>query len=433
MTAARDRAGLPVQQVAYMEGIGRTDADVARALLERLVAADHEGVDPAAVYNSDRVTMLSGLADAVPGLGWAWRSAIARVLSYGGHRATRLARPRRLRYAKGLSLTASAVAHALDRGLDIGPAAASVLNRVDRLLEEKRLGSDWLWAHEHPYRIRGVEIDASTPNLVTTAFVAAGYWDRWERLGDTVARARFLDIVEAVLRVFPARDTAGGGLCFMYTPRTDYHVHNANLMVAEMLAKWLALTGGEGDREEVLRRVLAYSVVDIRASGAFRYAGPPTPNDVVDNYHTGFVLRSLHAVATHVPAVGAEFNLEEVLRAGLTEYLDRFVQDGLVWRGKGGAVVEAHSLAESILIHKHFAARLSADDERRLVDAIRGSVVELWYKAGQYFANRVTHLPLGLRVSDRTEMVRWSTAWMLLALCHAPVGGSQGRDRRAQA
>jgi hypothetical protein len=327
-----------------------------------------------------------------------------------------LLRPQSRRFAKGLALTLSALAYLYSQASR--EKRKDLLSRalhLSTLIEEKRLPGQSLWAHDCDYRIHNIAVTTQTPNLVTTAFVAKSFWDWWCATGMSLYRERFLQTVEDTVQVFPV-EPYDHAACFMYTPNTRYYVHNANLLASELLAKRFS----SEKREEDLRLIemtVTYSLEDFRRSGSFPYAGPPTENPTFDNFHTGYVLRSLKDIARCVPELANELGIQDILRNGIAFYLSKFVRKGQIWHNGSARTTETHSLAEAILIHKELGHLLTTEQKGELGYAIGTTANRLWRSDEGYFINNIKHLPFGLGcLEDRTDMIRWSQAWMVYAL-----------------
>src|SRR5690606_18483622 len=150
-----------------------------------------------------------------------------------------------------------------------------------------------------------------TPNLITTAFVANAFFDLYLKTSDEKYKTFVIKIVNDLIEAIPYKTAGQGEICFMYTPVTDYHVHNANLLYCEMLAKKCYLEGSYSQNLiKLIESALRYSLRDFENKKNYPYAGEPTPNDSVDNYHTGYLIRSLSEIDRLVGAY-IEFDLKE--------------------------------------------------------------------------------------------------------------------------
>lgn len=403
----------------FMSRLDMDDDQVAYTLLEHMRRQGYAGLDKSTVNHNPRLQRVMGLFGQGSWAARGWRSLVARSARLAGHRLHPLLRPEKRVFAKGLALAVSAYSHLLLRaGVEKRAEIREEVARLFELLEAKRLSPGHVWAHDYPYRLYDAEATLETPNLVTTAFVALAAWDWWCNGGDGSARELFLNIVRDIKHVFPQREQ-GDGLCFMYVPSSNYHVHNANLLAAELTARAYAVTGATEDRE-IVRRALTYTLADFRRTGSFPYAGPPTANPAIDNYHTGYVLRSLHSIAGSIPELSQEFDIDEVLTKGLRFYVGRFAGPiGVRFAARGP--LESHGLAEAILMHKEFEGAFDPADRERLGAAIRKTAAVLWDAREQRFLYTATPLPLGMgMLLDRTDFVRWSQAWMAYALAATP-------------
>jgi len=432
-----------------MAGLGLRDDEVLYQLLEHVARTEYVGLDPSTVTYNPNLVRIAELARSVPLVSRVWRSLCHRTVFYLGHRTHKLLAPPACRFTKGLALCLSACAHlysgasggTLTPALSLGGRGSGTLTPalslggrggalseqereriraqaiyLESLIAAKRLPQRDLWAHDWDYEIEGVPVTTQTPNLVTTAFVAQAYWDWWSVTGGRAYLERFLSIVEAMLEALPMVEHDGAG-CFMYTPVTQYHVHNANLLMAELVARRYTHTADPGDMA-LIERAVRYSLQDFERTNSFPYAGPPTENAVVDNYHTGYVLRSLHTIARCVPDLSDRLGIWDIVRRGVGFYIARFVRKGRVWFGLH-RMTETHSLAESILIHKVFSPIMTDGQKESLLSAIRLTARELKSSKGDFFINNRKYLPFGLGcISDRTDMVRWSQAWMIYALAY---------------
>lgn len=401
---------------------GMDDRTLARVLIARMARQDYVGLDTSSIRFNPRLLRIADAASRLIGLGRIVRPLVFRTVFYAGHRAHPFLRPERKRFAKALALTSAALSHlATGAAEDEYAQIMTERARLWSLLDSVRLAGSRVWAHEYPYRLAGTEVTPAVPNLVTTAFVAENYWSWWQTQCCHEARQRFVEVVADAIRVFPYVEHASG-ICFMYTPVTSLHVHNANLLMAELIAKALSIDAAAAD-PELVRRAVAYTIEHLRSTGGAPYAGPPTVILRADNYHTGYVLRSLAAVASAMPDLAAELNLQQVIARLLAFYLDQFVDDA-VYRDRS-RMMETHSTAESILIYKKFASTLSADARERFARAIERTLDLLWNPRGGFFINCIHRLPGGFLLRDRTDLIRWSQAWMAYALA-APCTSATG-------
>lgn len=144
----------------------------------------------------------------------------------------------------------------------------------------------------------------------------------------------------------------------------------------------------------------------------YRYAGPPTENDTVDNYHTGFVLRSLAEIEIHLGR-NLSFDLISIISDLKDFYFSTFVKKYIV-RGSDN-LIQSHSLAEMIIVYSMFKDELDVERRAEIETSISKTFNLLYSTKYGYFYNNVKQIVL-FKLVDKTEMIRWSNSWMLYAM-----------------
>lgn len=392
--------------------LNMTDSQLALLLLRRMEATDFIGLDPSAVkYDPDLLSFLNKFKNNK----YIYKIIhylVYKTLFYLGHRIHPVLNPDRVIYTKGLALTLSGILNLIKNNNEFESLYNS-LKKVLHLLQSKKLLKSNLFAHDVNYYIGNTFISTSTPNLITTAFVANAYWDLSAHKYFRQYNDFFIELIDDMVNTFPFRIYKSGG-CFMYTPITEYYVHNANLLMAELLSKYISLKPNH-HYFDLLTRALDYSLPDFSDGRKFPYAGSPTPNPSVDNYHTGYVLRSLLEINACTPEIANSRNIMEVIKNGLIFYMDTFIKNGFVLQGNYN-MIETHSLAEAIIIFKKFSRWLNETQKSIFQTGIRNTMKVLWNPTKNYFNNNIKAIPYVGNISDNSEMIRWSNAWMFYAL-----------------
>ncbi|MEQ3621953.1 MAG: hypothetical protein ABNH34_12035 [Marinobacter sp.] len=379
-------------------------------VLDRMIETSFCGYDPSAINFSKRAIKIRSIINNVPNrvLRKVLSSLYSRTIYYLGEYSIFLLKPKKKVYTKGLALVLSGLA------CDEFPNYELINILVD-LIMSKRIRNTYLWAHDIDYSFPGGRaVTTETPNLVTTAFVANAFFDLYKKTNIVSYKEIFNKIVGDLLKEVPYKELSDDKICFMYTPITDYHVHNANLLYAELLAKKIYL--GSSDAEELMSlidRALNYSLSDFHETETYPYAGPPTRKFAIDNYHTGYLLRSLNEIDS---LIGRALNVDLVpeIRHLLKFYIESFVSGGYIVRDNE-RTIQSHSLAEAILIFKIFEEKIAPCDRKIMLCAIKKTIDILYDQSNHYFINNAKML-FGVFVKDRTEMVRWSNAWMYYAM-----------------
>ena len=152
------------------------------------------------------------------------------------------------------------------------------------------------WGYNFDWEAAAAFIPARTPISVVTAIVTRAFVSAYRVLGDE----RYLEVLRDVMSFFLGdlnRFELGSRICFSYTPVDDMMVHNANLMVAEALLRLSELFGIDEMRRFVLGAV-RFTLFDQNLDGSFYYfykdyARRRGLRNVIDNFHTGYVIYSL--------------------------------------------------------------------------------------------------------------------------------------------
>jgi hypothetical protein len=181
--------------------------------------------------------------------------------------------------------------------------------------------------------------------------------------------------------------------------------HNANLMAGALLCRAYKHTGEKSFLPPAFR-VARYSAAMQRPDGSWWYGEAPTQH-WIDNFHTGYNLAALRAIDRY--AETDEF--ESGLRKGFEFYRNNFFRkDGAAKYFHNNAYpLDIHAVAQSIITLLDFQdLDLTAVEQAQ--DVYNWAMKNMWDEQG-YFYYRVLRL-----LTIRTPYMRWSEAWMVLAL-----------------
>ncbi len=292
-------------------------------------------------------------------------------------------------------------------------------------LDKARTNLDWLLRHPspgfaglcwgYPFAVSGQGLDTppGTPAAVISAIAGEAFSLAHEVTGDTRHLEPIQSIARFMLADLPRLDGPEGTRCFGYTPGDRRRVHNANLLVAEHLIRAAVRTGMNECLEPALP-ALAFTLRAQREDGAWPYgyhdgADPYEAGllDLVDHHHTGFVLRSLHAVEQMVPGSVPV----ETLERGFGFYRTRLVKpNGMPVNEYARFPVDIHACAEAVLCPSALSERFGKCGPTALA-AMR------W--THEFLRDRRTGAPWHRRYPmhvSRISFPRWGAAWMFRAL-----------------
>ena len=278
-----------------------------------------------------------------------------------------------------------------------------IVERIDALRAE---GSPyWCWGYSFPWQTRSILVPRWAPNLVCTSFVANALLDAYEIKGESICLNMAVSAAEYILKELYWNDDDSTA-CFAYPiPESRSRVHNANFLGAALLCRVYKLCGEEKFLEPALK-VARYSAAKQYDDGSWDY-GEFSTQHWVDNFHTGYNLCALLTIGEYADTSEFEFHI----RRGFEFYQKHFFR-------KDGAPkyfhdqtypLDIHSVAQSIITLMalkdidHCSVSLA-------LSVFKWAMTHMWDEQG-YFYYRAYPL-----FKIKTSYMRWSQAWMLLAL-----------------
>ncbi len=262
----------------------------------------------------------------------------------------------------------------------------------------------WCWGYSFPWQTRQNVVPAHAPNLVCTTFVANALLDAYEAGYGSNCLDEAFSAAEYILEelYWDDGDSVAG---FSYPLRSlRVQVHNANFLAAALLCRVYRSTGQRKFLEPALK-VARYSAAKQESDGSWNY-GEASFQRWIDNFHTGYNLCALQSILESVGAT--EFG--SCIDRGLDFYCAHFFRaDGAPrYFHDQTYPLDIHCVAQSIItlliLHRRPA-------NPALVDLVlRWAVQHMWDERG-FFYYRILRL-----AKIRTSYMRWSQAWMVLAL-----------------
>lgn len=263
----------------------------------------------------------------------------------------------------------------------------------------------WCWGYSFPWQTRTILVPAGAPNLVCTTFVGNALLDAYEQRQDRRCLSMAVSTAEYILDKLYW--TAGNSLTgFSYPlPGLRNQVANASLLGAALLCRVYKHTNEAkflGPALGVARHAAAHQQTD----GSWYYGKEPS-QQWIDNFHTGYNLCALRSIDHD--AETAEF--ESCLQRGLEFYRNHFFrEDGAPKYFHNRAYpVDIHCVAQSI-ITLVLLKDLAPGNVLLARSVFEWAMKRMWDERG-FFYYRV--LPF---FTNKISYMRWSQAWMLLAL-----------------
>jgi len=371
---------------------------VTNKLLAYCEANNWAGYDPYDALNSKIFTALPFLNSRIP------RLAFTQALKRSPFNIRRLALIPKVENPKGTGLF-------LDALLNIDKVSSLrhdelIARMVDKLCALRSAGTPhWCWGYSFPWQTRTIVVPRWAPNAVCTSFVANAMLNAFEQFQNS----RLLEIAvsagDYILKELYWSDGQSSAGFSYPLPSIRSQIHNANFLAAALLCRIYKYTGDE----KYLAPALAaarHSAEKQHSDGSWNY-GEGSTQRWIDNFHTGYNLCALQSIGRF----SGTTEFESHVKRGFDFYRAHFfLQDGAVrYFHNRKYPVDIHCVAQSIITTLAFK-NLYADNLRLAQSVFDWALKHMWDERG-FFYYRV------LRFSTiRTSYMRWSQAWMLLAL-----------------
>jgi hypothetical protein len=269
------------------------------------------------------------------------------------------------------------------------------------------------WGYDFPWDAHYASIPAHCPTIVATGFVTNALYELDRHFGDERARQLVLSSTK-FLREDLNRTTDGKTFCWSYSPRDSQAVLNATMKGARLCAQASEL-GAEADLLDLARATIGFVVARQRGDGSWPYAAGDLRR-WADNFHTGYVLDCLD----EYERITGDTRFQEAKNAGFAFYRGRFFRrDGAArYYDKATYPIDATSCAQAILTLIRFddveqAGRVATWTLNHLAkpDGSFKYQIHPWYEI-------------------RLTYVRWSVAWLFLALSRLEAALKAGTGAR---
>lgn len=272
----------------------------------------------------------------------------------------------------------------------------SLITELENLIPSGYSGA--CWGYDFDWEARYTQIPAYQPTVVATGFITNVLYQVYNITKNEKARDLCLSAAEFVLNDLNLTwqdDT----FCFSYSPFDHQVVLNASMKGARLLAQVYDLTGNEQYKIEA-KKAVQFVVDRQQKDGAWPYSTKLT--DRVDNYHTGYVLDCLDEFGK----LCDDNDYSDNLSLGLNYYMNNFFTDDGKAKFYNNCIfpIDSTSAAQSILTLIRF-------NELDLAIKVADWMIHNMQDISGYFYFRKYK-----RYTIKTPFMRWSQAWMLLAL-----------------
>jgi hypothetical protein len=368
-------------------------------LLAYCQANDWAGYDPYDALNSK-------VYEAMPFLHFrAARLALSQLLKRSPVNLRPLLLVPKTQNPKGLALFISALLRLWK--LELIPDETPIRELLARLTALRSKDKpNWCWGYPFPWQARAALFPRWIPNIICTTFAGNALLDAFDRFQEPELLGMAVSAADFLLGTL-YHEEGPSAACFSYMPLARSKVHNANLLGSAFLCR---VAGASGDPKYLppALKAAAFSVARQHPDGSWDYGESDNPPQRwKDNFHTGFNLCALQAIARFA---GTDRFADSTGR-GLAYFRQHFFADDGAPKYFHDATypIDVHSAAQSMITLA--ALRDQHPENLSLAQSVcRWALANLRAEQGYFYFQK--H-PL---YTNRIPYMRWSQAWMLLAL-----------------
>jgi hypothetical protein len=264
----------------------------------------------------------------------------------------------------------------------------------------------WCWGYSFPWQTRTIIVPRGTPNLVCTTFVANALVDLYEQGGGPECLTIAVSAAEYIFNELYWEEAGSATAGFGYPLKSlRSRIHNANLLAAALFSRIYKHTG-EAKFVATALRAARYSAAQQHDDGSWYY-GEDTTQQWIDNFHTGYNLIALQQIDDYLNTDEFRSRIDK----GFAFYNSHFFDKHGTARYFHDCTypIDIHCVAQSIITLAEFR-HLDPSSVSLAQSVFRWAHEHMWDDNG-FFYYRVLR-----SCTIRTSYMRWSQAWMLLAL-----------------
>ena len=269
--------------------------------------------------------------------------------------------------------------------------------------------SGFCWGYNFDWASPGSYHDAYTPSGVVTSFVIDGVYEYLKVFGDKDAEEIIHSAAKYINVDLPVTEL-DGGLSIAYTPHSKGACYNASLLGAEILVKSAALNHNIEYLNKA-KSAVNFVLTRQKEDGRWNYSFNPENNTerAQIDFHQGYVAQSLYR---YMELSGdRDPKIESAVRRGLDFYFkNQFFENGRAkWRLPKLYPADIHNQSQGIISLVEMNSY--SDQYLPFADKIaKWTIDNMQHKNGYFYYQKFKNF------SNKIPYIRWSQAWMLLAL-----------------
>lgn len=261
-------------------------------------------------------------------------------------------------------------------------------------------GYNFDWASSKKY------LDAYSPTIVVSGFIAKALCKYHEATQDDRAVEALQSISRFVINDLEATEDETG-VCYSYSTAERDLCFNASLLGGELFASLFKLTGDTSYKEKAMNAA-RFALSRQKEDGRWTYSidvNTGKEREQID-FHQGYVIDSLYQIGRNTEA-----DFSEAINKGMRYYRTRQFKDNgqCLWRVPSEWPTDIHNQAQGIISFSRL--RHINPDYLPFANTIADWTISHMRNHNGSFQYK--KYPL---YSIKTPMIRWSQAWMMLAL-----------------
>ena len=271
---------------------------------------------------------------------------------------------------------------------------------VNKLMDLSSPGySGRCWGYDFDWESRYTTFPAFTPTVVATGFVTNALFTYYKLSNnDTI-----LDLCKSSAN-FVMNDLnkfyEGDAFCYSYSPLDKQKVLNATMKGARLLMQVYSVTNDSKLREEV-EKTVRFVLNHQRDNGSWLYSIDDA-RDWIDNFHTGYVLDCLDEYIK----ISGDNQYKKNLEKGFNYYVNNFFTEDDVPKYYNNSIypIDTTTAAQSILTLTRFSYLEKAINVSLwMIKHMQSKEGYFYFQKHRFYKNKISYM-------------RWSNAWMYLAL-----------------
>jgi len=278
------------------------------------------------------------------------------------------------------------------------------LQKIDFLITELRKlipngYSGACWGYDFDWEARYAQIPAYQPTVVATGIITNALFECYRITKNEHALNLCKSAISFILNDLNRYETETE-ICFSYSPFDHQQVFNASMKGARLLSQVYSVTGGVKLRE-IAQKTINFVVNKQNTDGSWFYSTAQNGN-WIDNYHTGYILDCLDEYIKCTE----DTEFQDNLKKGFAYYCANFVTENGIPKFYNNKTfpVDCTAAGQTILT-------LNRLGETQLAKKVATYMIEsMQHKSGYFYFRKYKYH------TEKTSFMRWSNAWMMLAL-----------------